>query len=45
MVEIEANISRYLVELNTADRHEPTAAQVRSARLNDKIAALKSQMT
>lgn len=41
MEEIEANISRYLVELDTADRHEPAAAQARSARLNDKIAALK----
>jgi len=45
MEEIEANISRYLVELDTADRHEPAAAQARSARLNDKIAALKSQMS
>jgi transposase len=44
MEEIEANISRYLVELDTADRHEPAAAQARSVRLNDKIAALKSQM-
>src|SRR5471032_652747 len=44
MEEIEANISRYLVELDTADRHEPAAAKARSARLNDKIAALKSQM-
>jgi transposase len=44
MEEIEANISRYLAELDTADRQEPMAAQARSARLNDKIAALKSQM-
>lgn len=36
--------SRYLVELDTAERHEPATAQARSARLNDKIAALKSQM-
>jgi len=44
MQEIEANISRYLAELDTADRQEPAAAQPRSVRLNDKIAALKSQM-
>jgi transposase len=44
MEEIEANISRYLVELDTADRNEPLVAQARSARLKDKIAALKSQM-
>ncbi|MYM42235.1 IS5/IS1182 family transposase, partial [Pseudoduganella sp. CY13W] len=44
MEEIEANISRYLVELDTADRHEPAAAEARSTRLNDKIAALKEQM-
>jgi transposase len=44
MEEIEANISRYLAELDTADRQAPVAAQSRSARLNDKIAALKEQM-
>jgi len=44
MEEIEANISRYLAELDTADRQEPAAKQARSARLNDKIAAMKSQM-
>lgn len=44
MEEIEANISRYLGELDTADRQEPATKQVRSARLNDKIAAMKSQM-
>jgi len=44
MEEIEANISRYLIELDTADRHEPAAAEARSTRLNDKIAALKAQM-
>jgi transposase len=44
MEEIEANISRYLTELDTADRQEPAAAQSRSVRLNEKIAALKSQM-
>jgi transposase len=44
MEEIEANISRYLAELDTADRQEPAAAQSRSARLEEKITALKSQM-
>jgi transposase len=44
MAEIEANISRYLAELDTADRQEPATAKAKSARLNDKIAALKSQM-
>ena len=44
IAEIEANIGRYLAELDTADRHEPATAQSKSARLNDKIAAMKSQM-
>jgi transposase len=44
MAEIEANISRYLAELDTADRQEPGSAQSKRVRLNDKIAALKSQM-
>jgi transposase len=44
MQEIEANISRYLSELDTADRQAPVAKQAKRARLNDKIAALKEQM-
>ena len=44
MAEIEANIGRYLTELDTADRHEPATAQSKIFRLNDKIAAMKSQM-
>jgi transposase len=44
MQEIEANISRYLAELDTADRQEPAAKQAKTIRLNDKIAALKDQM-
>jgi transposase len=44
MAEIEANIGRYLAELDTADRQEPATAKSKSARLNDKIAAMKSQM-
>src|SRR3954471_19794041 len=41
MEEIESNISRYLAELDTADRQEPAVAQARSVRINDKISALK----
>jgi hypothetical protein len=33
-----------LAELDTADRQEPAAAQSRSARLEDKITALKAQI-
>ena len=44
MEEIEANIGRYLAELDTADRQEPAVKQARSARLNDKISAMKLQM-
>lgn len=44
MAEIEANIGRYLTELDTADRQEPGMGQSKSVRLNDKIAAMKSQM-
>lgn len=44
MEDIEANISRYLAELDSADRQEPAVAQPRTVRLNDKIAALKCQM-
>lgn len=44
IAEIDANIGRYLTELDTADRHEPGTAQSKSGRLNDKIAAMKSQM-
>lgn len=44
MEEIEANIGRYLAELDTADRQEPAAAKSRSVRLHEKIAAMKEQM-
>ena len=37
-------IGRYLAELDTADRQEPAVKQARSARLNDKISAMKLQM-
>ena len=42
--EIEASITRYLTELETADRQEPAAKQAKTVRLNDKISALKDQM-
>jgi transposase len=44
MEEIEANIGRYLAELDTTNRQELAAKQARSARLNDKISAMKLQM-
>ncbi|MGA9991731.1 MAG: IS1182 family transposase [Thiobacillaceae bacterium] len=44
MEEIESSINRYLTDLDTADRQEPATAQARPERLQDKIAALKSQM-
>ena len=44
MAEIEANIGRYLAELDTADWREPAIAQSKIVRLNDKIAAMKSQL-
>jgi transposase len=44
MQEIESSINRYLVALDTADRQEPAVAQVKTERLQDKIAALKAQM-
>jgi transposase len=44
MEEIEASIGRYLAALDTADRQEPAVAQARSARLDEKITALKAQM-
>ena len=44
MEEIEASINRYLVALDTADRQEPSVAQAKTERLQDKIAALKARM-
>lgn len=44
MEEIESSISRYLTELDTADRQEPSAALAKTERLQDKITALKAQM-
>lgn len=44
MEEIESSISRYLTELDTADRQEPETAKAKTERLSDKISALKAQM-
>lgn len=44
VADIEASISQYLTELDTADRQEPEIAQLRKARLQDKIATLKKEM-
>lgn len=44
MAEIESSIERYLVEMDSADRQEPTVAQVKKARLEDKITTLKARM-
>jgi transposase len=44
MEEIESSINRYLVDLDAADRQEPATAKLRRERLEDKIAALKTQM-
>ena len=45
MEEVESSIHRYLSDLDTADRQEPAVAQLRTERLQDKITALKAQMT
>jgi transposase len=42
--EIESSIARYLSEMDSADRQEPEIAQLRTERLQEKIAALKEQM-
>src|SRR5258706_725806 len=39
--EIESSISKYLTALDTADRQEPEIKQLRTARLQEKIASLK----
>jgi len=44
MEEVESSIHRYLTDLDTADRQEPTVAQLRSKRLEDKIITLKAQL-
>src|SRR5258706_6852203 len=42
--QIEESIDRYLAALDTADREEPSIAQAKTVRLQDKISMLKKQM-
>jgi hypothetical protein len=42
--QIEASIDRYLSQLDTADRQEPSVAEAKTSRLKDKIEALKNEM-
>ncbi len=42
--QIEESIDRYLSQLDSADRQEPSLAEAKAIRLTDKIAALKEQM-
>src|SRR2546423_12086413 len=45
MAQIEESVARYLQQLDTADRQEPSEAlQTRTSRLKEKIAMLKEQM-
>ena len=41
---LDANIAKYLVALDTADRQEPDVAAARVPRLQDKIASMRSRM-
>lgn len=42
--QVEAGIERYLAKLDTADRQEDDVAEMRTTRLNERIAALRQQM-
>ena len=45
MAQIEESVARYLQQLDTADRQEPSEAlKTKTSRLKDKIAKLKEQM-
>ena len=45
MAQIEESVARYLHQLDSADRQEPSLARAtRTARLQDKIATLKEEM-
>jgi Transposase DDE domain len=45
MAQIEESVARYLQQLDTADRQEPSEAlKAKTSRLKDKIAKLKEQM-
>jgi len=41
---IESSINRYLAALDSADRQEPQTSEANAARLEEKIAKLKTQM-
>jgi transposase len=44
--QLEESVARYLSQLDTADRQEPTeAVTMKVARLNDKLAKLKEEMS
>ena len=43
--EIEKSIGRYLHELDTADRQEPSVARKKKARIADKLVMLRRKMT
>jgi transposase len=44
-VQLDESVARYLSQLDTADRQEPTEAlAMKAARLNDKLAKLKEEM-
>ena len=45
MLQIEESINRYLGQLDSADREESSIAELKTARLEDKIAALKKEMS
>ncbi len=42
--QIEKSIDRYLGQLDSADREEPSVAEAKTARLNEKLAALEKEM-
>ena len=42
--QIDKSIDRYLSELDSSDREEPMVAEAKTARLKDKIAALKQEI-
>jgi len=45
MAQIEASVARYLQQLDTADRQEPSEAlRIKTSRLKEKIARLKEEM-
>jgi transposase len=44
LAQIDESIARYLGAMDTADRAEPEAAELKKGQLQDKIAALKDQM-